>query len=74
MASGVDKLTEQIDRLPLDGALKSAVLEGVANTDDETAEQEAASLRSVLDRIPDRRRAVREALGHEHPAAGKKSS
>ncbi|HEY6136913.1 MAG TPA: hypothetical protein VI670_04035 [Thermoanaerobaculia bacterium] len=49
--------------------MKSAVLEGVANTDDETAEREAASLRSVLDRIPSRRRAVREALRQERHAA-----
>lgn len=66
MASGVDKLAEQIERLPLDTALKAAVLEGVANTDEETAEREAASLRAVLDRIPARRRAIREALDREN--------
>jgi len=70
MASGAQKLTEQVERLSLDAALKSAVLEGIANTDDETAEREAESLRSVLDRLPARRRAVREALDddtRDHP-------
>jgi len=68
MASGNDKLAQQIERLPLDAALKSAVLEGVENTDDETAELEAASLRAVLDRIPGRRRAIRKALREEKRA------
>jgi hypothetical protein len=71
MASGSEKLAEQIERLPLDAALKLAVLEGAANTDDETAEREAASLRSVLDRIPARRRAIREALAHERHSVSK---
>lgn len=68
MASGAQKLTEQVERLPLDAALKSAVFEGIANTDDETAAREAESLRSALDRIPGRRRAIRQALAGDKRA------
>lgn len=61
MASGAEKLATQIERLPLDSALKTAVLKGVAHTDDVTAERHAASLRAVLDGLPERLENVRAA-------------
>jgi hypothetical protein len=62
MASGVDKLLAEVERLPLDTALRSAVLNGVRNTDPATAEREAEELRQVLDGIPSKLRAVRESI------------
>lgn len=61
MASGAEKLTAEIERLPLDSALKTAVLKGVAKTDEADAERHADSLRSVLDNLPARLEAVRAA-------------
>jgi hypothetical protein len=65
MASGVKQLAEQIDRLPLDSRLKTAVMEGVENTDDATATAEAGVLRSLLDRLPSKLQAVRDAVARD---------
>ena len=65
MASGNRKLADQVERLPLDSALKAAVLDGVANTDDETAAREADSLRALLDSLPQKLEAVRDAVARD---------
>jgi len=68
MGSGVKKLRDAINRLPLDSALEKAVLEGVDETDDETAAGEAAALHSLFERIPSKLRAIREAVARDEQA------
>jgi hypothetical protein len=62
MPSGRGKLAEQVERLPLDTALKAAVLEGINHTDDDTAGREAEVLRDFFDELPHDLQAVRDAV------------
>lgn len=65
MSSGRGKLAEQVERLPLDTALKTAVVEGIDHTDDESASREADVLRDLLDELPRDLQAVRDAVARD---------
>lgn len=65
MPTGRQKLAQQVERLPLDDALKAAVLEGVENTDAEIAEREANDFEALLGTIPQTLDAVREAVARD---------
>lgn len=74
MSAGREKLAEQLERLPLDTALKSAVLEGVENTDDESAAREAEALRDLLDKLPGDLQAVRDAVARDRRRRAEETS
>jgi len=65
MPSGRGKLAEPVERLPLDTALKTAVVEGINHTDNETAGREAKVLRDFLDELPRDLQAVRDAVARD---------
>jgi hypothetical protein len=65
MPSGRGKLAEQIERLPLDTALRAAVVEGINHTDDESAGREAQVLRDFFDELPLDLQAVRDAVARD---------
>jgi hypothetical protein len=65
MPSGREKLAKQVERLPLDTALKTAVVAGINHTDDESAGREAEVLRAFLDELPRDLQAVRDAVARD---------
>jgi hypothetical protein len=74
MPSGRGKLAEQVERLPLDTALKTAVLEGINNSDGESAGREAEVLRDFLDELPRDLQAVRDSVARDRRRRAERTS
>jgi hypothetical protein len=62
---GKKELLRQIERLPLDSALRGEILAGVEGLSDETAHREADQLRAALDSLPELAGKLRTASGQD---------